>query len=67
MLETRVPPGHHLVVLQYEPDRFTQGLVIAGGTLVVMIAALTLPVLWRRSRRPSITPAHGHLHADGAE
>jgi hypothetical protein len=55
MLEARVPPGHHLVVLQYEPERFTQGLVIAGATLVVMSVALTVPPLRRRSRRPSTT------------
>ena len=67
MLETRVPPGHHLIVLQYEPDRFTQGLVIAGGTIVVMIAALTVPVLRRRSRRSSTTQLHhGRRHADRA-
>ena len=53
MLEARVPPGHHLVVLSYEPTRFTAGLVIAGVTLLVMIAFLVVPVVRRRTQSPS--------------
>ena len=55
MLETQVPPGRHFVVVQYEPNRFIEGLVVAAATLFVMIAALSLSLLRRRSRRQSTT------------
>ncbi len=31
LLEARVPPGRHTVVVRYWPETFTEGLVLAGA------------------------------------
>jgi len=55
MLEARVPSGRHVVVLRYEPKQFTEGIVIAAVTLIVMIAALVVAAV-RGRRRMSTSP-----------
>ncbi len=49
MLQLEVPPGHHLVELNYWPARFTEGLVLALCAVVGLLAAFT--VGWVRGRR----------------
>jgi hypothetical protein len=49
MLELEVPPGHHTVVLNYWPDSFTVGIVLAVCALVGLLAALVIDE--RRLRR----------------
>jgi uncharacterized membrane protein YfhO len=44
MLQVRVPPGRHVVELQYWPETFSEGIVLALG------AALSLTVLLILSR-----------------
>ena len=39
MLQARIPPGRHIIVLQYWPNRFTEGLVIAACTVLVLVVA----------------------------
>ena len=52
MLQARIPPGQHLVVLRYWPQTFTLGLGLAGITLLVLVAAVVTEgfVGRRRSR-----------------
>ena len=49
MLEARVPPGHHVIVLEYWPELFTVGLTLAA--LVVIGFAGALLVSRRRGTR----------------
>jgi hypothetical protein len=37
MLQTRVPPGRHTVVLKYWPDTFTDGLILAALSALGLI------------------------------
>ena len=50
MLQVRVPPGRHVVELQYWPKAFSVGIVLAvcaaGGLAILLMLA------WFRSRRP---------------
>ena len=39
MLQTRIPPGRHTIVLRYWPNRFTEGLVIAACTVLALLIA----------------------------
>lgn len=39
MLEARVPPGRHRVVLRYWPSLLTVGLLLAGAALAALVAA----------------------------
>ena len=53
MLEAQIPPGRHVVELHYWPNRFTEGLVISGSTVIVLVAAAFVA---RRRRPRSSTP-----------
>ena len=39
MLQTRIPPGRHTIVLRYWPNRFSEGLVIAACTVLALLTA----------------------------
>jgi len=55
MLQARLGPGPHAVVLQYRPVAFVAGIWVAGATAVVLGAALALD--WRLHRRAGARPA----------
>jgi len=48
MLQARLDPGSHVVVLQYRPAAFVAGMWVAGAAVVVLGAALLVD---RRGRR----------------
>lgn len=50
MLEARVPPGRHQVVLWYWPQTLTFGLVGAGVAFVALVVVVAVEV--RRNRHP---------------
>ena len=52
MLQARVPAGRHVVELRYWPERFTVGLLVAGVTVIALVAVLVVPVIGRRRRLP---------------
>ena len=56
MLEARVPPGRHQVVLWYWPQTLTFGLVGAGVAFVALVAAAVVEL--RRNRRPARPASH---------
>ncbi len=64
MLQARIPPGRHVVVLRYWPSAFTAGIVLAVGCAATF-AAVFLAGWVRRRRRPrprgveTATPAMG--------
>ena len=47
MLQARIPSGHHLVVLNYWPDTFTFGLIIASVAATCLAVSFTIEI-WRR-------------------
>ncbi len=53
MLQARIPPGRHVVVVRYWPSAFTAGIVLAVGC-VVTFAAVFLAGSVRRRRRPRL-------------
>jgi len=56
MLQARVPPGRHLLVLRYRPGTFTAGLALAGVAAVGLLATV-VTAAWRR--RPGGRPRPG--------
>ncbi len=56
MLQARVPPGHHIIVLTYWPGAFTAGLVIAGLAALVLIVAAVV-ARRQRHRAEQATPS----------
>jgi hypothetical protein len=48
MLQTKVPPGRHHVVLKYWPAAFTQGLLLAATAVFVLIVAGVIAIVRRR-------------------
>ncbi len=72
MLEVRVPPGRHVVELQYWPATFTLGIVLAAcaalGFATVLIVARFRPRIF--GNRASVSPEARHswplLMDDGA-
>jgi hypothetical protein len=50
MFQARIPPGRHVIELHYWPIAFTVGLVLAVGTVLVLISALLVDHLVRRRR-----------------
>ncbi|HMK62632.1 MAG TPA: YfhO family protein, partial [Acidimicrobiales bacterium] len=48
MLQMKLPPGRHVVVLHYEPLSFRLGVVLALVALVILAGALLLPAGRRR-------------------
>jgi hypothetical protein len=55
MLQALIPPGRHVVKLDYWPQTFTAGIVLAGAAVVVLGAALAYGPVRRRSRRGPVT------------
>ncbi len=53
MLQARVPPGRHQVVVRYWPSSFTVGLVLAACSAVALLSA----ILVERARRRRGLPA----------
>ena len=51
MLQAKIPPGRHTIELHYWPDAFNAGIVVAGGTAVVLAVALVFGGRWGRRRR----------------
>jgi len=51
MLQARVPPGHHTVVVRYRPVAFTVGLALAAAAVVALVA-VPVGVGVGRRRRP---------------
>jgi hypothetical protein len=51
MLQARVPPGHHTVVLRYRPVTFTLGVALAAAAAVGLVAVPVALATVRR-RRP---------------
>jgi uncharacterized membrane protein YfhO len=51
MLEVRVPPGRHLVELNYWPNTFTTGIVLALCSACGLAVLLTLAGIRSRRRR----------------
>jgi hypothetical protein len=51
MLQAQVPPGRHVVRLDYWPETFTAGIAVACAGVVVLGAALVWGPLRRRTRR----------------
>lgn len=47
MLQARIPPGHHVIELQYRPAAFTLGLVLLGLAAIGLIAAFVVVLLRR--------------------
>jgi uncharacterized membrane protein YfhO len=50
MLQARIPPGRHEIVLRYWPSTFTGGLLIAVGGVLFLIGFVVV-TLRRNSRR----------------
>jgi len=48
MLQARVPPGRHVVELQYRPGAFTAGVALAGASVLALVAALVIGRVRRR-------------------
>ena len=51
MLQARLGPGRHVVVLRYWPASFTVGLALAGAAVVVIVGAAAAALV-RRRRSP---------------
>jgi hypothetical protein len=59
MLQARIPPGHHVIVLSYWPTAFTVGIVLASISAVGLVTALVVGSTRRRRRhreRPEVLP-----------
>lgn len=54
MLQTKVPAGHHTIVLTYWPSAFTLGLILAGLSAGGVVLALVIES--RRHRRGTHSP-----------
>ena len=63
MLAARVPAGRHVVVLHYWPARFTDGLVLAGGSVLALVVALGVDAARRRRTRRGTDPQVGEKAA----
>jgi hypothetical protein len=60
MLQAHIPPGRHVIELHYWPNRFTEGLVLAGLAVLGFVAAAVV-VTWRRRSSP---PPSDNLERD---
>ena len=52
MLQAKIPPGHHTIVVQYWPDTFTVGIVAAGLAVLALFLMIVLGGRWKRRRLP---------------
>jgi hypothetical protein len=48
MLQAIIPPGNHVIELQYWPQAFTVGLILAACCLVVLLTASAIALIDRR-------------------
>ena len=67
MLQARIPPGSHLVVLRYWPQAFTAGIVLALCALVAIVAVPALAVIRRRPGRGRMAAARVDEHPEGGD
>jgi uncharacterized membrane protein YfhO len=51
MMQARIPPGHHVVEVQYWPPLFTLGIVVAGCCAVLLLTSSAAALAIRRSQR----------------
>ncbi len=51
MLEAKVGPGEHVLVVHYWPDAFTAGIVVGAGAAVGLVVTASAGVVVRRRRR----------------
>ncbi len=51
MFQARIPPGRHVITLQYWPASFTTGLILAAATFVVFAFVLGRELLITRRRK----------------
>ena len=58
MFQVRVPPGHHVIELNYWPRKFTEGIVLAAVAVIVLVAVGVVG-RWRR-RQPAADGALDH-------
>ncbi len=63
MLQARLPPGRHVVVVRYWPATFSIGLALAAAAVVVLVAVAVLALV--RVRRPVPRPAVSGTGAGG--
>jgi len=59
MLQAKIPPGRHVIVVSYWPTTFTAGIVLFVGAAVALIAAPFVAAFRRRRERgrPAGVPA----------
>ena len=50
MLQARIPPGRHVIVMTYWPTAFTAGVLVALATVLALGCALVLQAVTRRRR-----------------
>jgi hypothetical protein len=50
MLQARIPPGRHVIVVRYWPTSLTIGFILAGCAVVGLAAAVLFDVAFRRRR-----------------
>ena len=55
MLQARIPPGRHTVVVRYWPTAFTVGLVLAGISVAGLAVALLSDIVRRRRKREAVS------------
>ena len=51
MFQARIPRGHHVIELRYWPKAFSVGIVVAGASVVGLVAYPVLTGLYLRRRR----------------
>jgi hypothetical protein len=59
MLEARLPPGHHVIMVQYWPGLFSAGLVVAVFVVAGFAVAVAVTVIRRRTRLAGATTEGG--------
>ena len=51
MMQARIPPGDHVVEVQYWPPLFTLGMVVAGCCVVLLLTSSAVALAIRRRQR----------------
>ena len=64
MLQARIPPGRHTIVVQYWPDTFTAGIVAAGLAVLALLVMIVLGGRWKR-RGSEAAEAHQSTSSAG--
>jgi hypothetical protein len=55
MLQARIPPGRHTIVVRYWPTAFTVGLVLAGCSVAGLSVALLSEIVRRRQKTEALS------------